>query len=103
MKILISAAMALSLLGIAGTANAANFGPMYGPAAHREAVRFAPARHIWVCGEYFSPSFGRFVLVDNWRGFRLPRPPFGAHWVRVGGNFLLISDRNGRILDAVDR
>lgn len=103
MKTLISAALALSLLGIAGTANAANLGPMHGPAVHREAVRFAPARHIWVRGEHFSPSFGRFVLVDDWRGFRLPRPHLGAHWVRVGGDFLLISNRNGRILDVVDR
>jgi hypothetical protein len=82
MKTLISAALALSLLSIAGTANAATFyGPMHGPVVTREAVRFAPGRHVWVRGERFSPAFGRFVLVDDWRGFRLPRPalaPIGS-------------------------
>ena len=104
MKTLISAALALSLLGIADTASAATFyGPMHGPVINREAVRFAPAHQVWVRGERFSPAFGRFVLVDDWRGFRLPRPAYGAHWVRVGDDFLLISNRNGSILDVVDR
>jgi Ni/Co efflux regulator RcnB len=104
MKTLISAAVALSLLSIAGPASAATFyGPMHGPVVTREAVRFAPGRHVWVRGERFSPAFGRFVLVDDWRGFRLPRPAFGAHWVRVGDDFLLISNRNGRVLDVIDR
>lgn len=104
MKTLISAALALSLLGIAGTANAAPFhGPMHGPVFHREAVRYAPARHVWMRGERFGPAYGRFVVVDDWRGFRLPRPHLGAHWVRVGGDFLLVGNRNGMILDVVGR
>jgi Ni/Co efflux regulator RcnB len=28
---------------------------------------------------------------------------FDAHWVRVGAEFLLVSDRSGRILDVVVR
>jgi Ni/Co efflux regulator RcnB len=103
MKTLISAALALSLLGTAGTASAATFyGHAHGPMVRHD-VRYAPARHVWVRGERFSPAFGRFVLVDDWRGFRLPRPHFGAHWVRVGGDFLLISNRTGRVMDVVVR
>jgi Ni/Co efflux regulator RcnB len=102
MKTLISAALALTLLGTAGAASAAPYyGPMHDPAFYREVARFAPGRHIWVRGERFVPGYGRFVLVDDWRMFRLPRPAFGAHWVRSGGDFLLISNRNGMILDVV--
>ena len=104
MKTLISTALALTLLGIAGTASAAPFhGPMHGPVVMREAVRFAPGHHVWMRGERFSSAYGRFVLVDDWRGFRLPRPAFGAHWVRSGGDFLLVSNRTGRVLDVIDR
>lgn len=100
MKTLISAALALSLLGLAGTANAAPYhGPMHGRDFHREAVRFAPGHHVWVRGERFTPAFGRFVRVDDWRAHRLARPAFGAHWIRAGGDFLLISNRNGTVLD----
>jgi Ni/Co efflux regulator RcnB len=42
-------------------------------------------------------------MIDDWRGFRLPRPAFDAHWVRVGGEFLLVSNRSGRVLDVVVR
>jgi Ni/Co efflux regulator RcnB len=104
MKTLISAALALSLLGIAGAANAAPYNsPMHGPAFHRDVVRYAPARHVWMRGERFAPSYGRYVMVDDWRAFRLARPGFGAHWVRAGGDFLLVSNRTGRILEVVDR
>jgi Ni/Co efflux regulator RcnB len=104
MKTLVSAALALSLLGIAGTANAAPFyGPMHGPVYHREAVRFAPGHHVWVRGERFVPGYGRFVVVDDWRAFRLARPAFGAHWVRAGDDFLLVSNRTGTILQVVER
>src|SRR5258708_22258801 len=102
MKTLISAALALTLLGTAGAANAAPYyGQMHGPAFHREVVRYAPARHVWVRGERFVPGYGRFVVVDDWRAFRLGRPGFGAHWVRSGGDFLLVSNRTGRILEVV--
>jgi Ni/Co efflux regulator RcnB len=111
MKTLISAALApaalaISLLGTAGAASAAPYfyhGPMHGPVIHRDVVRYVPARHVWVRGERFVPRYERFVVVDDWRGFRLPRPAFGAHWVRVGGNFLLIGNRNGVVLDVVGR
>jgi Ni/Co efflux regulator RcnB len=76
---------------------------MHGPVVVHETVRFAPGHHVWARGERFSSAYGRFVLVSDWRGFRLPRPAFGAHWVRSGGDFLLISNRTGRVLDVVDR
>ncbi|HXJ02778.1 MAG TPA: RcnB family protein [Micropepsaceae bacterium] len=98
MKTLISAAaLALSLFGIAGAANAQPY-YAHGPAFHREVVRHYPGR-AWVRGERFVPGYGRFIVVDDWRGYRLPRPIFGAHWVRAGGQFLLISNSTGRIID----
>ena len=101
MKTLISAALALSVLGVVSAAGAAPFhGMVHGPVFHREAVRYAP-RHVWVRGERFVPSYGRFAVVDDWRAFRLPPPRFGAHWVRDGGDFLLVGNRDGLILDVM--
>jgi Ni/Co efflux regulator RcnB len=101
MKTLITAALALSVLGAASAASAAPYhGPMHGPSNHREYSRFAP-RHVWTRGERFMPGYARFVVVDDWRTFRLPRPAYDAHWIREGGDFLLISNRTGRILEVM--
>ncbi len=99
-KILIAAALALSIAGTANAASAEPFrGPMHGPVLHREAGRYVPGH--WVRGERFVPGYARFVMVDDWRHFGLPRPAWGAHWIRVGGEFLLISNATGRIVDVV--
>ena len=102
LKTLVAASLAAATLMGANAANAAYWGPM-----HRHGdnyvVRYMPGPHRWVRGERFVPAYGRFVMVEDWRGFRLPAPVFGAHWVREGGEFLLISNRTGRILDVVVR
>jgi Ni/Co efflux regulator RcnB len=102
LKTLIAAALASATLLAAGAADAAYWGPMHRP-GDNHVVRYMPGPQRWVRGERFVPAYGRFVMVDDWRGFRLPRPEFSAHWVRVGGEFLLISNRTGRILDVVVR
>jgi Ni/Co efflux regulator RcnB len=101
MKTLISAALAALFLGVSAASAAPFYGPHHGPFVHREAVRYVPRHHVWVRGERFVPAYGRAIFVDDWRGFRLPPPRFGAHWVRVGGDFLLVGNRNGVILDVI--
>jgi Ni/Co efflux regulator RcnB len=102
MKALMTAALAAATLFGATAANAEYWGTMHRP-WDNHVVRFVPGPHRWVRGERFAPEFGRFVVIDDWRGFRLPRPMFDAHWIRVGGEFLLVSNRTGRILDVVVR
>ena len=99
MKTLIAAIMALSLFGAAGAATAAPYYGPHGHVVHREMVRYAPVRHAWVRGDRFVPGYGRSIMANDWRGFHLPRPIFGAHWIRVGGEYLLINNRTGRIMD----
>ena len=92
------AAIALTLG--AGAASAQPFhGPIYGPAVHREAFRHVPPHRVWVRGERFVPAYGRYVVVNDWRVYHLRRPGHGFHWVRAGGAFLLVGDRNGIIAD----
>jgi len=102
LKTLVTAALAAATLLSASAADAAYWGPMHRP-GDNHVVRYMPGPHRWVRGERFVPTYGRFMMVDDWRGFRLPRPMFDAHWVRVGGEFLLVSNRTGRILDVVVR
>ena len=45
---------------------------------------------------------GRYVLND-WRGHRLSAPPRGHRWVRVGNDYLLVSNATGRISNLVRR
>lgn len=94
----VSAVLAVSLL--AGTAGAAFADPRDRDRdTHRELMRDAQ-RHEFMRGDRFIPVRGSITIRD-WRGMHLHAPAFGAHWVRVGANFLLISDRTGRILDVM--
>lgn len=45
---------------------------------------------------------GRYGL-DDWRGHRLSAPPRGHRWVRVGNDYLLVSNATGRISNLVRR
>ena len=101
MKKIIASALALSLLGGATAASAASFyGPMHGPVFYREMVRLGPPHRVWMRGERFVAAPG-YLVVNDWRYFRLRPPPFGFHWVRAGGDFLLVADRGGRIVDVI--
>jgi Ni/Co efflux regulator RcnB len=101
MKNIFSAVLALTLLGGATAGNAAPFyGPMRGPVFQHEAARFVPQHRVWMRGERFFGGPG-FVIVNDWRYFRLRPPPFGFHWVRAGGEFLLVANRSGFIADVI--
>jgi Ni/Co efflux regulator RcnB len=62
---------------------------------HREFER----RHAWARGERFVFEPGRFEVVQNWEVMALPRPAWGYHWVHVPGNFLLVNNATGVVLD----
>jgi len=103
MKKLISAALALSLLGAAGAASAAPFWgpPTDGRGFRREVIRDVPGHRAWVRGERFVAPVGGYVVVNDWRYLRLRPPPFGFHWVREGHDFLLVNNRSGIIANVM--
>ncbi len=55
-------------------------------------------RGQWLPSTYYGER--RYHLVDYWR-FDLYDPPFGARWVRVGDDAMLIDYGSGEILDVV--
>lgn len=52
-------------------------------------------------GHRFAFQPRRHVVVNDWHGHRLHRPPRGHHWVRNGnsGDYLLVALTTGIILD----
>ena len=61
------------------------------------------APRYWQRGQWLPSSYyveRRYHLVDYWR-FDLYDPPFGARWVRVGSDALLIDYGSGEVLDVV--
>jgi len=97
MNRLIATALALTLFG--GTAaEARNFHPRdFRPAPH--AVWSAPRQVVWARGGYYRPAFGRPLYINDWRAYRLRRPPMGYRWVRADNNFLLVALATGLIAD----
>ncbi len=69
-------------------------------------IYFVPrgyAPRYWQRGQWLPTTYygeRRYHLVDYWR-FDLYDPPFGARWVRVGDDALLIDYGSGEILDVV--
>ncbi|KAF1022292.1 MAG: Nickel/cobalt homeostasis protein RcnB [Paracidovorax wautersii] len=56
----------------------------------------APALRV---GQPLPPAFrDRVYRVEDWRAYQLPPPPRGQHWVQVGGQSLLVSDRHHTIV-----
>ena len=111
---ILSAALAVSLLGLSGNAYAAPWWDR-GAAEHRDGGRDRDdrrvehrdfdrdhdrGRHAWVRGERFVPR-GEYVVVRDWRFMHLAPPRVGFHWVREGDFFLLINDWNGMVGEVV--
>jgi Ni/Co efflux regulator RcnB len=72
-----------------------NHGPNHGPAY---AGRGAGPRHDMRRGGRLSREYrGRQYVVNNWRQHRLSAPPRGYHWVRTGGDFVLVGSTSGMI------
>ncbi|GAA0689998.1 RcnB family protein [Dyella marensis] len=54
--------------------------------------------HRWARGErYYGPVY----VVNDYRYYRLRPPPYGYHWVRDDGGYLLVAIGTGIILDMV--
>lgn len=91
-KRMIAAAVALSLCGgvvaIAGE---------HDHDFYRHDVNHQYDRVHWGRGDHFS---GHYVVVDDWRGHHLRRPPHGYRWVETDdGDFVLVAISTGIILD----
>lgn len=54
--------------------------------------------HRWARGERF---YGPVYVVNDYRYYRLRPPPYGYHWVRDDGGYLLVAIGTGIILDMV--
>ena len=72
-----------------------NNGPRHG---HAYAGRGAGPRHDMRKGGRLAREYrGRQYVVNNWRQHRLSAPPRGYHWVRTGGDFVLVGSTSGLI------
>src|SRR5262245_20738730 len=92
MKTLIAGALTAILMGTAAAEAAPFYGPMAVPRFAPVVVRPVMRPSMWVRGARFMPASGRYVTIADWRPYSLRRPQFGFHWVRVGGDFLLINN-----------
>ncbi|WP_019143156.1 RcnB family protein [Noviherbaspirillum massiliense] len=59
-------------------------------------------RHDIHQGDRLPPEYrGRHYVVENWRAHRLPPPRKGYQWVQIGGDYVLVSIRNGVVVQIV--
>jgi Ni/Co efflux regulator RcnB len=92
MKRILCTAFALSLLG--GTAAIADD---HDHDFNRHDNTHQNDRVHWGKGDHFS---GHSVVIDDWQGHHLRRPPHGYHWVQTDdGDFILVAVSTGIILD----
>jgi Ni/Co efflux regulator RcnB len=69
---------------------------------HAPAYRRPPGwySHRWTWGEYLPGAFWpRNYWITDFAIYDLPPPPFGAIWVRVGEDALLIDQDSGEIIE----
>ncbi len=74
------------------------YGPPQQPAF--ENPDFRPGFTPWRRGSFLPPAYQNYV-VDDFERLHLRRPPYGYHWVQVGGEYLLVSASTGLIFDVV--
>ena len=74
------------------------YGVPQGPAF--ETPGFRPGFTPWRRGSFLPPEYQNYAVYEFDR-FHLRRPPYGYHWVQVGGEFLLVSISTGQIFDVV--
>src|SRR6202021_97762 len=72
------------------------YGAPQGPAF--ETPGFRPGFTPWRRGSFLAPEYQNYAVFDFER-FHLRRPPYGYHWVQVGGEYLLVSISTGQIFD----
>jgi Ni/Co efflux regulator RcnB len=55
--------------------------------------------HRWGFGEFLPAAFwARDYWLDDFQTYDLPPPPYGAVWVRVGNDALLVDEDSGEII-----
>jgi len=60
------------------------------------------APRLWVYGDRLPYAYyGARYLVDDYYDYDLYAPPYGAEWVRVGNDVLLVDMQSGEVLDVV--
>lgn len=57
-----------------------------------------PRHDLYRGGHVLQEYHHRRYVVENWRAHRLSPPPRGYHWVQAGGDYVLISNNNGLIV-----
>ena len=58
--------------------------------------------HRWAFGEFLPAAFwGRQYWLIDFDDYDLPPPPYGAVWVRVDRDALLVDDESGEIITVV--
>jgi Ni/Co efflux regulator RcnB len=54
----------------------------------------------WERGARVIPQFrSNQYVVEDWRAHGLSRPPRGQQWVQVGGDYVLVDRRTGRVAE----
>lgn len=65
----------------------------------RREMRGEGSRHDFRKGGRLPVEYrSRYYVVDDWRGHSLSAPPRGYHWVQIGGDYVLVSNNRGIIL-----
>jgi Ni/Co efflux regulator RcnB len=55
--------------------------------------------HRWTFGEFLPPAFwAREYWLSDYGAYDLPPPPYGAMWVRVGHDALLVDRDSGEVI-----
>ena len=57
-------------------------------------------RRSWHAGDFLPRYFMRFV-VNDYRSYGLPRPPYNCRWIWVNNSILLVDRSDRYILDEV--
>jgi Ni/Co efflux regulator RcnB len=67
-----------------------------GPAYRRPAGWYD---HRWTFGEFLPAAFwARDYWLNDYASYDLPPPPYGATWVRVGNDALLVDEESGEVI-----
>ncbi|WP_114966542.1 RcnB family protein [Alkalilacustris brevis] len=102
MKLGVYCVLAASLALPLGTASAQP--PHCPPGLAKKAVPCVPpgqARKAWTVGERL-PSDLRYVVIEDYRRYGLPRPDRGTQYVMVENDVLRIMTETARVIESLD-
>jgi Ni/Co efflux regulator RcnB len=113
MKHLISAAIALTLLGSPTAFAQTDYQNHQGgnPGSRQDNGDHGDHQNLyhrnrdfphWSRGDRLSPEYrGDQYVVSDWRDNHLRQPPRGYHWVRRDNQYILVAITSGLVLDAI--